>query len=268
MRVFAISDLHVDYPENMSWVRRLSRAEYREDVLILAGDVSDLPWRLEEVFRELAARFAKVVFVPGNHELWVTRCGTATSLQKFRLIRVLAKDCGIETSAFHRDGISIVPLLGWYDYSFGAPGDELREAWMDYHACVWPAGFDEARITRHFLALNAPLPVELEDVVISFSHFLPRLELMPGYIPPAKRHLYPVLGTALLAEQIRELRSASHLYGHSHVNQSVRIGGTLYINNALGYPSEAYMTRRELRCIYDRGAAAAARFPGWTRTSA
>lgn len=36
MRVRAISDLHTDYEENLTWVKDLSCDKYREDVLIVS----------------------------------------------------------------------------------------------------------------------------------------------------------------------------------------------------------------------------------------
>ncbi len=262
MRVFAVSDLHADYAENLNWVRGLSRADYRDDVLLLAGDVSDLPHCLEEVFQQLTVRFATVMFVPGNHELWVLRCRTRTSLEKLEMVQSLAKAHRVLIGPYRRDGVLFVPLLGWYDYSFGTPGESLLEAWMDFHACVWPEGFDESSLTRYFLSLNRMPTAGPGDVVISFSHFLPRLDVLPGYIPASRRYLHPVLGTKLLEEQIRSLRSSIHVYGHSHVNQSVRIDGTLYVNNARGYPSESYMTFGALRCVYDTTARPAEPRPG------
>ncbi len=41
MRVFAISDLHLDYPVNKQWLQALSTTEYQLDVLIVAGDVAE-----------------------------------------------------------------------------------------------------------------------------------------------------------------------------------------------------------------------------------
>ena len=43
MRVFALSDIHIDYNENANWIANLSPTEYQDDVLILAGDVTDRP---------------------------------------------------------------------------------------------------------------------------------------------------------------------------------------------------------------------------------
>lgn len=73
MRVHAVSDIHVDYPQNLKWVLGIDRYEYQADVLLLAGDVSEDLMLLERVLRGCAERFAKVVFVPGNHDLWVRR---------------------------------------------------------------------------------------------------------------------------------------------------------------------------------------------------
>ena len=84
MRVFALSDIHIDYDVNARWIESLSMSEYKDDVLILAGDVTDTLQLLDWCLRALAKRFRKVLFVPGNHELWVIReAGEKNSLQKF-----------------------------------------------------------------------------------------------------------------------------------------------------------------------------------------
>ena len=74
---------------------------------------------------------------------------------------------------------------------------------------------------------------------------------MPPGVPPARRMLYPVLGTTRLERQIRRLGSAIHVYGHSHVNRRVTIDGVSYVNNAFGYPSETAIALKRLVCVYD-----------------
>ena len=69
MRVFAVSDIHVDYAENLDWILSLDAREFSEDVLVLAGDVTDKMPLLRLVFDSLVACFKSVLFVPGNHEL-------------------------------------------------------------------------------------------------------------------------------------------------------------------------------------------------------
>lgn len=41
MKVYALSDLHVDYAQNREWLQTLVAGSFGEDVLILAGDISD-----------------------------------------------------------------------------------------------------------------------------------------------------------------------------------------------------------------------------------
>ena len=51
----------------------LSNNTYRDDVLILAGDISDDQSVLRSTFEIVVQKFKHVFFVPGNHDLWVRR---------------------------------------------------------------------------------------------------------------------------------------------------------------------------------------------------
>src|SRR5262249_37751822 len=252
MRVFALSDIHIDYDVNAKWIADLSIAEYQDDVLILAGDVSDTLRLLEWCLGALAKRFKKVLFVPGNHELWVIRETRAkNSLQKFDDVCTAVESRGASMQAFRGAGVSIVPLLTWYDYSFGEPSEELKSIWMDYRACRWPSGFTEKDIAAYFTAFNDKQVSRASDKVITYSHFLPRIDLMPGFIPRPSRLLYPILGSTQLEGHLRRLNASIHVYGHSHVNRNVTIDGVAYINNAFGYPSETWLTSKRLMCIHE-----------------
>lgn len=251
-RVFALSDIHVDYDINKQWLANLSTADYQDDLLILAGDISDSLQLLEWCLKTLAKRFRKVLFVPGNHDVWVIRDGhDKQSLDKFELVCRVVEDCDASMQTLHYGSLSIVPLLSWYDYSFGLPTQELLAMWMDFRACRWPESFSVSDITEYFLNLNEPALGACNDTLISFSHFLPRIDLMPHYIPQNKRFLYPVLGTRMLEKQIRALNPMIHVYGHSHVNRNVTVDGISYINNAFGYPQETRITAKQLLCIHE-----------------
>jgi predicted phosphodiesterase len=257
MRIFALSDIHIDYDKNARWVADLSIADYQDDVLILAGDVTDTLRLLDWCLGTLVKRFKKVLFVPGNHELWVVRDDREkNSMQKFDDVCNVVTSTGASMQPFRADGLSIIPLLGWYDYSFGQPGEELKSRWMDYTACRWPNGLTPADVTAHFAALNDPHVNDRHvriagDTVITYSHFMPRVDLMPSYIPSAHRYLYPVLGSTQLETQLRRLKANVHVYGHSHVNRRVTIDGVDYVNNAFGYPSETWITSKGLLAIHE-----------------
>ncbi len=252
MRIFALSDIHVDFEDNAIWVSSLSAQDFREDLLILAGDVSESLALLARSLELLASRFRKVLFVPGNHDLWVIRDGQGkTSFDKFNEITAVMRDCGVSGAAFHDDTISIIPLLGWYDYSFGKPSDELAAMWADFLYCQWPENVGMKEVARHFAAMNEPLTRPPNNCVISFSHFVPRIDVMPRFISESNRVVYPVLGSKLVERQIRQLRSDIHVYGHTHVNRRVDIDGVTYINNAFGYPYETRIAAKRLLTIHE-----------------
>jgi predicted phosphodiesterase len=252
MRIFALSDIHIDYDVNAQWIAKLSIVEYQDDVLILAGDVTDVLRLLGWCLSTLAKRFKNVLFVPGNHDLWVIRDPSEKdSLQKFHEVCAVVESSGGSMRVFRRRGLSIIPLLAWYDYSFGQPSEELRSIWMDYRACRWPSGFTEKDVAAHFAAFNTKEIPLLGDKVITFSHFVPRIDLMPGFIPSAKKVLYPVLGSVQLERQLRRLNPNIHVYGHSHVNRHVEIDGVSYINNAFGSPSETWIAAKRLICVHE-----------------
>jgi 3',5'-cyclic AMP phosphodiesterase CpdA len=67
-----ITDLHISYPENRKIVADL-RPESEDDWLLVAGDIGEMPEDIAWAVRTLASNFAKVVWAPGNHELWPLR---------------------------------------------------------------------------------------------------------------------------------------------------------------------------------------------------
>jgi len=81
--------------------------------------------------------------------------------------------------------------------------------------------------------------------IISFSHFLPRQELLsnkPGQSGENSRiagfNFSRIAGSKRLERQIRLLGSKIHVYGHQHRNRDRIIDGMRYISNCLGYPKE------------------------------
>lgn len=269
MRIFALSDLHVDYDANMQWVRGVSRFDHVDDMLILAGDISHRLSLVDASLGVLARCFRMVLFVPGNHDLWVMDGAPGMdSLAKFEAVMKVAADCGVHTGTVSFGGWQVVPLLGWYDGTFGQPVEELRQVWMDFHACRWPAHLGLAGVAEHFTRLNEVLvrqdgtfgrqdgatPDGAAGRRITVSHFLPRIDLVPDFVPARYRTLTPVLGSTRLERQLRQVGPTIHVYGHSHINQSVMLDGVRYVNNALGYPQEKRITTRQLLCIADASA--------------
>src|SRR5438270_12754933 len=68
-RLLAISDLHVGSPENRRVVERLAPVS-DGDWLIVCGDISEYVAESEWALSVLSERFGRVLWVPGNHDLW------------------------------------------------------------------------------------------------------------------------------------------------------------------------------------------------------
>lgn len=250
MRIFVGSDFHVDHKENLLWIEQLSRQDFQQDLLLLVGDVANELPLFTHVMTLLSERFCKVLYVPGNHDLWVKRSEIGSSFDKLDAIKALCRDLNIGMEPYVRENTMIVPLNGWYDYSFGNPGQVLKNAWMDYRRCDWE-GHSDVQISTIFDNGNIIPDTTGFKTIISFSHFLPRLDLMPARLPEKYHFLFPVLGTTKLEAHIRTLGSQLHFYGHSHLNRRVVIDGVTYINNAFGYPSERDIAARTIMHVGD-----------------
>ena len=252
MKVWATSDLHVDYQENWDWCMQLSEVDYQEDILILAGDIIPDLNKTAVLLEALARKFFKVLFVPGNHDVWLTKGEEINSLEKFHQLLDLAENLGVQTTPFVSEELSIVPIFSWYDYTFGKPSLTIQRAWVDFKACKWTMA--EEALTNYFLALNEPHLNSKSEAIISFSHFIPRLDLIPSRVPRIVKALLPVLGSSKIEAQLQKLGTDLHIYGHSHLNRSAEREGIWYLNNAFGYPREAHICRKVLMCVYENGA--------------
>ena len=231
MRVFATSDLHTDYKENFQWLTELSDTAYRDDTLIVAGDISDRVEIIRETLLLLRSKFRHVLFTPGNHELWVRRT-EFDSIEKFYQVLQLCDDIGVVTKPLHLDGFWIVPLFSWYDGVY----DAEMNAWADFHLCKWPEHAQP--LAEYFLRLNEPRLKSYDAPVITFSHFIPRAELLP----PKEFMRFSWLPNVSICEaldaQIRQLESRVHVCGHTHTSFDEVIDNVRYIQNAVRYPKE------------------------------
>lgn len=264
MRVLALSDIHVDYEQNRDWLARISNVDHLQDVLLLAGDVTDKLDLLERTLENLRRKFAQLFFVPGNHELWDRERKFGDAIAKFERILERCAALDVHTEPRVIDGVRIVPLFSWYarpedglDSLFleKASEDMSLTAWADDYFVRWPQFATGGSAAAHFLARNETRLQRNDDLpTVSFSHFLPRRDLMmrataeieregPG-IPDPNPHFNfsRVAGTQGLDRQIRRLRPAVHVYGHQHRNRWREVDGILYVSHCLGYPTEGRRT--------------------------
>jgi 3',5'-cyclic AMP phosphodiesterase CpdA len=125
MKLHAISDLHLGYEANQRALLEITSRP--ADWLILAGDVGETAADLELAFRALKPRFAKLVWVPGNHELWTLPSNNAEPRGRFKYDELVAlcRSYGVLTPedpyaivTIAGRPVRIAPLFLLYDYSF------------------------------------------------------------------------------------------------------------------------------------------------------
>ena len=255
-RLLALSDLHVRYPENRAIVDGL-RPRSEADWLIVAGDVAE---RVDDVVAALALlreRFATVVWVPGNHELW-TRSRDPVTLrgehryrhlvQACRELRVLTPEDPFAVWTGEGGPAIVAPLFLLYDYSFlpadtSTPDEGLAAAYRAGVVCtdehlLHPDPFPDrpawcaARVaySRDRLAECDP---ELPTVLV--NHWpLTRL--------PTRVLRHPEFslscGTQQTADWHVRYRATAVVYGHLHIPRVTWEDGVRFIEASLGYPRE------------------------------
>uniref|UniRef100_A0A7S4QYR1 Calcineurin-like phosphoesterase domain-containing protein n=1 Tax=Alexandrium monilatum TaxID=311494 RepID=A0A7S4QYR1_9DINO len=270
-QLLAVSDLHVDYEDNKRWVESLPLRGHEGDAIILAGDISHRADLVRWTLQQFQRRFAHVFYCVGNHELWVKRKDArsdgdrvfADSCDKFEHLMAVARELGVLTEptrlGTEAAPLWVVPLQSWYESEFGEPGADVREmakkAFTDFQQVVWPpaVGSTPDDAARYFDRMNEAMPEwDLGGApVVSFSHFLPRLELMPAQLPESMKLLRAGVGTRSLEDRLRRLNSSLHVFGHSHVNWYTHWNGVHYVQNALRYPQERRAWKSRLDVSFD-----------------
>lgn len=254
--LFAVSDLHVDHPENRSVVDRMqSRTE--TDWLIVGGDVADSPDDVEWALRILRERFERVIWTPGNHELLANRDDPPELRGEQRYLHLVerCRRIGVTTPEdpfpiWDGEGgpAQVVPLFLLYDYSFGrnvgaTTEEALQRAYDAGVVCVdefllhpdpYPSrqAWCQARVgeTERRLRTSDPsLPMVL------INHF-PLLEA------PTRVLRHPEFaqwcGTVSTADWHRRFRAAAVVYGHLHIPRTTWHDGVRFEEVSLGYPRE------------------------------
>ncbi|QDZ19663.1 metallo-dependent phosphatase [Chloropicon primus] len=263
MRVLAVSDLHTDYEQNLAWCRQLDGELYQSDVLIIAGDVTHKLDRLEETLLVLKGKFREVFFTPGNHDLWLERDKGGTSIDKLHEVFNLCKRIGVEYRAKKISGVWLIPVLSWYHASWDREADWANtlppnKVMADFRACKWPEGVGQDDLAPLFDSFNSELDLlettlalERESAfeeelrcVISFSHFLPRNELLPEKSKLFYKALPKAVGSDFLRKRLEAIDPDVHVFGHTHFSWDCWLDGCRYVQWPLAYPREQERRRK------------------------
>lgn len=249
MRLLAISDVHVAASANAELIRNVPASP--EDWLVLAGDVGESPKDLRFVLSELGPRFAQLLWVPGNHELWTVEKEGLRGQARYEAFVDVCREHGVLTpeDPFARwpgagPETVIAPLFLLYDYSF-RPADVPREravAWareedllctdeLLLRADPFPnvPAWCEARV-RSTEAGLAAIPAHVRTVLV--NHF--PLRRSHAVLPRVPRFSI-WCGTTQTEDWHVRFRARAVVFGHLHIRQLRREDGVDFHEVSLGY---------------------------------
>jgi 3',5'-cyclic AMP phosphodiesterase CpdA len=253
--LLATSDLHVSHDGNKAVVERI-RPYADGDWLIVAGDVADTVADVEWVLRLLRDRFEKVIWAPGNHELW-TVPSDAVQLRgeaRYRHLVELCRSLGVltpedEYPLWHgaEEDLLVVPLFLLYDYSWRPAGMTIEQA-LDHGRETGVYCTDE------YLLHPDPFPSRRDWALDRLRSTQARLDRLPAgqrtvlvsHWPlnrtPTTILRYPHFAMWCGSEQTEDwhlrYRAAVAVYGHLHIPVTFTVDGVRFEEVSLGYPRE------------------------------
>jgi 3',5'-cyclic AMP phosphodiesterase CpdA len=253
MRLLATSDLHVGHRANRAALRALP--PYPDDWLIVAGDVGERPEHLVIALDLLVPRFARVIWTPGNHDLWSPPGADDRTRGQARYDELVAicRRYGVVTpeDAYGEwpddTRTFIVPMFLLFDYSFrpaevpaseavrwarargvGSSDEHLLDPtpWSSVGAwCRARCDETEARL--------AALPDDAHTVLV--NHWPLRHDLAR---PPRVPEFSLWSGTTRTEEWGRRFRARCVVTGHLHLRTTLWRAGVRYDEVSLGYPRD------------------------------
>ncbi len=253
MRLLATSDLHLAHRVNRDAL--VAMPPHPDDWLIVAGDVGERPEHLVLALEILTTRFARVIWTPGNHDLWCPPDAPDRTRGQARYDELVAicRRFGALTpeDPFARwpaePDTVIVPMFLLFDYSFrpaAVPSDRAID-WARASGVVsgdelmldstpWPSrtAWCHARCDATEARLDA-LPSATRTVLV--NHWPLRYDLAR---PPRVPRFSLWCGTTRTETWPQRFRARAVISGHVHLRTTLWRHGVRFDEVSLGYPRD------------------------------
>lgn len=248
-RLLAVADLHVGHRGNAGIVDTLvPRAD--GDWLIVAGDVAERLDEVEHTLARLADRFATVIWVPGNHELWANpRTGEPVGTARYEHLVDRCRALGVltpedEFPVWH--GLTVAPLFTLYDYTFRPAGARTKDEGL---AIAREAG---VVCTDEYLLDPTPYPSIDAWCADRLAYARRRLDAVTG--PTVLVNHWPLVreptdvlwypefaqwcGSTATADWPTRYRARAVVHGHLHIPRVITVDEVPHVEASVGYPRE------------------------------
>ena len=256
MQLLAISDLHLSQTSNKDALIKM--VDHRDDWLIIGGDTSEKPELHEFAFKELSKRFSRLIWVPGNHDLWTFDSKSKYAkrgVEKYNLLVEIARSFGVitpedpflewpEKSNNDTESLFIAPLFLLYDYSFRPKSVDRKNVknWVrEVHAecsdeiLLDPKPYksrEEWCWERCDTSIKKLSNIPDSYKTILINHWPLRLDLIN--LPRVPRFT-PWCGTELTHDWHNKFRANVVISGHLHTRRTDFIDDCRFEEVSLGY---------------------------------
>ncbi len=225
MKFDLISDLHLDF--HRDWKAVLTRLRPQSNTLVLAGDLAEFrnPCWMEGL-RDLSDRWAHVVYVSGNHELY----GRGVSdWSKYReQASGISNLHWLERESITLEGVQFHGATGWFK---DLPDNVMYQGCMNDFRVIRglvPWCYENRRLTEGWLQDV----VKPGDVVV--THHLPTSQCVaPRWQGQALNRFF------VSSFDLAKIPASLWVFGHTHDSiDCVSPSGTRLVSNPAGYPGE------------------------------
>jgi Calcineurin-like phosphoesterase len=259
--LYAISDLHVTHPVNRAFAERI-QPHTDDDCLLFCGDISEELADVRWLLKLLSARWARVLWTPGNHELWTspTDMPVLRGEHRYRHLVDFCRTIGVltpedEYSTCDGPGgpATVAPLFLLYDYTFGRSLAPTKA-----HALLLA---ERAGVvsTDEYLLHPDPYPTRGAWCRARLRKTECRLGACDPTVPTVLAGRFPLVaeqtlvlrrpefaqwcGTTLTADWHRRFRATVVIRGHLHIPGSSQHDGVRFEEVSLGLPQEWHRQR-------------------------
>ncbi len=263
MKLHAISDLHVGFKDNLIALTELP--DCPDDWLILCGDIADTPEQLDIAFQILDRKFSRLIWVPGNHELWtLPRDSTLRGVARYERLLEICRRHKVLTPEdpypiWQGEGGPhiLAPLFLLYDHSFRPDEIAVENAVAWAHEARVGSTDDSLLHTEPYLEIGdwcearcRESELRLEKTIaespypsVLIAHFPLKQEL--AILPRIPRFMV-WCGTRRTENWHQRFRASVVVSGHLHIPCTRTIDGVRFEEVSLGYP-EQWKSRAERR---------------------
>ncbi|GAB1260115.1 metallophosphoesterase family protein [Aurantivibrio plasticivorans] len=252
MKLLAISDLHLDNKKNLLALQELQ--SQGDSWLILAGDICTRADILAESLMVLKSRFSEIIWVPGNHELWLDQPDIYTSsVEKYFALVEICRELGVHTPEDEypvfpgHSPFRVAPLCLLYDYSF-RPAHVQHE-----HAVAWAVESGVLCRDESMIATE-PFSSIVEWCQARVDYTRSRLERLEDDVPLILVNHFPLrydlsrtmriprfsiwCGTRYTEDWHKRYNVHAVVSGHLHMRSTDYRDGVRYEEVSLGYPRD------------------------------